>query len=96
MKRRTRTGWGLIALLTLPPLLCPPRQASENRLLPSSGELLAQENVPGQKPAFDYMSSYLSRNTNPLGLEQDKDIMELKLQPAIKWAIRAGWRHSLK
>jgi len=66
------------------------------KALPSSGGLLAQETVPGQKPAFDYMSSYLSRNTNPLGLEQDKEIMELKLQPAIKWVVRASWRHALK
>jgi hypothetical protein len=61
-----------------------------------AGILRAQESVPTQKPTFDYMSTYLSRNTKPLGLEEDKEIKELKRQPAIKWAIRANIRHSLQ
>ncbi|OGD28474.1 MAG: hypothetical protein A2Y56_05530 [Candidatus Aminicenantes bacterium RBG_13_63_10] len=96
MSGRIRTRRGLIILLILSavPLLPPRPSPSPSHSL--EGRLFAQESVPGQKPAFDYMSSYLSRNTNPLGLEEDKEIMELRAQPAIKWVIRAGWRHSLK
>jgi len=89
-------GWGLIALLTLTPLLFPPRMSKGQGFVRTRGTLLAQESVPGQKPAFDYMSSYLSRNTNPLGLEENKELRELRSQPAIKWVIRAGWKHALK
>lgn len=96
MTRRTRTAWILAVLLATSLLPAPLGRPPGNGTLPSPGRLFAQENVPGQKPAFDYMSSYLSRNTNPLGLEEDKEIRELKVQPAIAWAVRAGWRHSLK
>ncbi|MBN2200084.1 MAG: hypothetical protein JW747_09590 [Candidatus Aminicenantes bacterium] len=85
-----------IALLILSPLLWSPHRPPDIKPVSSLGGLLAQENVPGQKPAFDYMSSYLSRNTNPLGLEQDKEILDLKLQPPIKWAVRASRRHALR
>jgi hypothetical protein len=83
-------AWGLAVLLS------PPQRARTATAAALAGMLQAQETVPTQKPTFDYMSTYLSRNTKPLGLEEDKEIKELKQQPAIKWAIRANIRHSLQ
>jgi len=54
-----------------------------------------QEAYPGQKPKYDYMSTYWSRNTKPLGLKEDKALQKLLKQPSIIWAIRAGARHIL-
>jgi hypothetical protein len=41
------------------------------------------------------MSDFLSRNTKPLGLKEDRRLEKLLKQPAIDWAIRAGARHIL-
>jgi len=40
-----------------------------------------------KKPKYDYMSTFLSRDTEPL-----KKYLE---QPSIKWAIRSGKKHIL-
>lgn len=48
-----------------------------------------------QKPAYDYMSTYLSRSTNPLGLKEDPAARRMLNQGAVAWAIRAGSRHVL-
>lgn len=48
-----------------------------------------------QKPKYDYMSTFLSRSTQPLGLKEDPTIKKLLGQGAVKWAIRAGSRHLL-
>ena len=85
-----------LAAVGLAALLSPPQRARTAPVAALAGMLQAQESVPTQKPTFDYMSTYLSRNTKPLGLEEDKEIKELKKQPAIKWAIRANIRHSLQ
>jgi len=53
------------------------------------------QNVPDKKPKYDYMSTFLSRNTNPLGLKEDPELEKLMKQPCIKWAIRAGKKHIL-
>jgi len=53
------------------------------------------QNVPDKKPKYDYMSTFLSRNTNPLGLKEDPELEKLMKQPSIKWAIRAGKKHIL-
>jgi hypothetical protein len=50
---------------------------------------------PIKKPRYDYMSTFLSRNTKPLGLKEDLLSKKLLSQPLIKWAIRAGERHIL-
>jgi hypothetical protein len=47
------------------------------------------------KRQADYMSDFLSRNTKPLGLKEDRRLEKLLKQPAIDWAIRAGARHIL-
>lgn len=52
----------------------------------------AQE-VPAAKPAYDYMSTFLSRSTRPLGLKEDILAKKLLQQRATKWAERAGLRH---
>jgi hypothetical protein len=48
-----------------------------------------------QKEKFDYMSSILSRNTQPLGLKENVSLRKLLNQPSIKWAMRSGGRHIL-
>lgn len=48
-----------------------------------------------KKPKYDYMSTFLSRNTKPLGLKEDLALKKFLKQPIIKWAIRAGERHIL-
>lgn len=51
------------------------------------------QEYPVQKPKYDYMSSFLSRNTKPLGLKEDIALRKRLRQANIKWAIRAGTRH---
>ena len=48
-----------------------------------------------QKPNMDYMSTYLSRSTRPLGLIDDPVVKEMLDQSPAKWATRAGARHVL-
>lgn len=48
-----------------------------------------------QKPKLDYMSTFLSRTTSPLGLKEDEELRRLLKQPKITWALRAGIRHIL-
>jgi len=48
-----------------------------------------------QKPKLDYMSTFLSRTTNPLGLKEDQELRQLLRQSRAKWAVRAGLRHIL-
>lgn len=48
-----------------------------------------------QKPRFDYMSTFLSRSTRPLGLKEDPTAKKVLSQGVVKWAIRAGTRHAL-
>ncbi|OGD14632.1 MAG: hypothetical protein A2V76_08390 [Candidatus Aminicenantes bacterium RBG_16_63_14] len=57
----------------------------------------AQEPPPQevQKPNYDYMSGFLSRSTNPLGLKDDPAARRMLGQGSVPWAIRAGSRHVL-
>ncbi|MDI6844973.1 MAG: hypothetical protein QME28_02425 [Candidatus Saccharicenans sp.] len=48
-----------------------------------------------QKPKLDYMSTFLSRSTSPLGLKENEEIRRWLKQPKTAWAIRAGVRHIL-
>jgi hypothetical protein len=48
-----------------------------------------------QKPKTDYMSSFLSRNTKPLGLKDNASLRKFLNQPSINWALRAGGRNIL-
>jgi len=49
-----------------------------------------------KKPKYDYMSTFLSRNTNPLGLKENTALKKYLNQPSIKWAVRAGEKHLLQ
>jgi hypothetical protein len=58
----------------------------------------AQEPAPPQKvrqPNYDYMSSFMSNRTNPLGLKEDPVARRMLGQGSVPWAIRAGSRHIL-
>ncbi|MCR4395829.1 MAG: hypothetical protein NUW07_03730 [Candidatus Saccharicenans sp.] len=48
-----------------------------------------------QKPKLDYMSTFLSRTTSPLGLKEDEELRRLLRQSKTSWALRAGIRHIL-
>ena len=48
-----------------------------------------------QKPKYDYMSGFLSRSTQPLGLKENPAMKEMLAQGPVKWALRAGSRHVL-
>lgn len=48
-----------------------------------------------QKPKYDYMSTFLSRNTNPLGLKENPELNKYLNQASIKWAVRSSERHLL-
>jgi len=48
-----------------------------------------------QKPRLDYMSTFLSRTTSPLGIKEDEELRRLLKQPKTHWALRAGIRHIL-
>lgn len=52
------------------------------------------QNVPPQKPKYDYMSTILSRTT-PLGLKIGPELENFLQQPSTKWAIRVGAKHVL-
>lgn len=56
---------------------------------------LAVQEFPPQKPKYDYMSSFYSRNTRPLGLKEDVALRRLMRQPTIKWVVRARMGHIL-
>jgi hypothetical protein len=88
-----RTALLVAFLLLTSPL---PRAASESGLradAPSPG----QENPPRdiQQPKYDYMSTFLSRSTQPLGLKDAPEIRALLEQTPAKWAVRAAVRHIL-
>ena len=48
-----------------------------------------------KKPKYDYMSTFLSRNTQPLGLKENVALKKLLQQSTIKWTIRSSKRHIL-
>ena len=48
-----------------------------------------------KKPKYDYMSTFLSRDTEPLGLKENIALKRFLEQPSIKWAIRSGKKHIL-
>ena len=45
-----------------------------------------------QKPNYDYMSTFRSRSTRPLGLKEDPALRRMLEQGAVRWAVRAGAR----
>lgn len=82
-------------------LILPPAQGQDARSKPKAkpeSELTPppeSQEVPVAKPATDYMSTFLSRSTRPLGLKEDVLAKKLLQQRPTKWAARAGLRHIL-
>jgi len=62
---------------------------------PAATHEAGRQEVPVKKPASDYMSKWLSLNTQPLGLKEDAALRSLWKQSRIKWAIRAGSKYIL-
>lgn len=58
------------------------------------GQLSSQE-YPSKKQISDYLSSFLSRSTQPLGLKEDQRLRQLLYQAPAKWVVRASSRHIL-
>ena len=56
---------------------------------------IGQETQDPKKPKYDYMSTFLSRDTNPLGLKENVALKKLLDQSSIRWAIRSSRRHLL-
>ena len=48
-----------------------------------------------QKPKYDYMGGFLSRSTQPLGLNEDPALRKILNEGPVKWALRAGTRQIL-
>jgi hypothetical protein len=53
------------------------------------------EEFPAKQPKYDYMSSFFSRSTKPLGLKEDLALKKLLRQRGIVWAVRTKIRHIL-
>lgn len=66
-----------------------PRAAAQDRP--------AQDPPPQEvrKPSYDYMSTFLSRGTHPLGIKEDPAARRMLGQGSVPWAVRAGSRHVL-
>lgn len=90
MTRRLLAGVGLIVLaFSLGTLM-----SQETKPPPLQSPPPPQE-YPAEKPKYDYMSTFFSRNTKPLGLKEDLAVKSLLRQPSIKWAVRTGQRNVL-
>jgi hypothetical protein len=48
-----------------------------------------------KKPRYDYMSTFLRRDTKPLGLTENPTLKRYMSQPSIKWVIRSAKKHIL-
>jgi len=58
------------------------------------GQLSSQE-YPAKRQISDYLSSFLSRSTQPLGLKENQKLRKLLYQAPVKWVVRASPRHIL-
>ncbi|MGQ9471463.1 MAG: hypothetical protein ACUVR0_07215 [Candidatus Aminicenantales bacterium] len=56
---------------------------------------LAPQEYPPKRPIADYLSSFLSRSTKPLGLKEDQKLRQLLFQSPAKWVVRATPKHIL-
>ena len=82
MKRAAAFASGLLLLAGLAAVLRP---------APASRELQAPPQET-QKPNYDYMNTFRSRSTRPLGLTEDPAMKRMLDQGAVRWAVRAGAR----
>ncbi len=90
MWRKGLAALGLIVLaLSLGSSSAQESKPPPQKVPPADAPLHPQE-YPSERPKYDYMSSFFSRNTKPLGLKEDLAVKQLLEQPAIKWAVRTG------
>ncbi|NIM90986.1 MAG: hypothetical protein GTO17_08565 [Candidatus Aminicenantes bacterium] len=85
----------LLLFLLLALVVSSPRNYSSTSVVAAKGPSMSPQDYPVKKPRYDYMSTFLSRNTRPLGLKEDLTLKRLLNQHPMKWAIRAGERHIL-
>lgn len=64
-------------------------------LFPTGGSGSGPQDSTRVRPTTDYMNKVLGRNTEPIGLKEDKLLQKLLRQSNMKWAIRAAGRHIL-
>jgi hypothetical protein len=94
MVKRLLAGVGL-AIFALSFRTPMPQETKPPPEKPSLESPLPPQDYPAKKPKYDYMSSFFSRNTKPLGLKEDLAVKKLLKQPAVKWAVRTGQRNIL-
>jgi len=92
---RKKICLGGVIFLFVFTVFIPHNTLSSKDLLFSRSTASHPQNVPDKKPKYDYMSTFLNRSTNPLGLKIDPELEKLLKQPGIKWAIRVGSKHVL-
>jgi hypothetical protein len=95
MKSNILGGLALFLFLSLTLIISSSSERASAGLFSSQNREPIQQSIPIKKPKYDYMSTFLSRNTKPLGLKEDLVLKKLLKQASIKWAIRAGARHIL-
>jgi hypothetical protein len=95
MTKRVLARVGLIVLALGLSLSWPQETERPPQKTPPLDSPLPPQEYPAKKPKYDYMSSFFSRNTKPLGLKEDLAVKKLLRQPAIIWAFRAGQRNIL-
>jgi hypothetical protein len=71
-------------MLTLPAGSIPPRISTQDGSKPQV-----------KKPRYDYLSTFLRRDTKPLGLTENPTLKKYMSQPSIKWVIRSAKKHIL-
>ena len=90
MARRVFVVAGLIILALSLDSSSPQESKPPPQKVPPVESPLPPQDYPSDKPKYDYMSSFFSRNTKPLGLKEDLAVKQLLKQPAINWAVRTG------
>lgn len=85
----------LLLLLLLSFVSSSPMTHATKNIFSAKNMAFSPQDTPVKKPKYDYMSTFLSRNTKPLGLKEDLALKKLLSQSGIKWAFRAGERHIL-
>lgn len=95
MTSKIHRGLALSLFISLILVFSSPREHASSRLVSPQTREPIEESIPIKKPKTDYLSTFLSRNTKPLGLKEDLVLKKLLKEASIKWAIRAGARHIL-
>jgi hypothetical protein len=87
--------WGVLLFLFVTLVYTPQSTLFSRNLSFAKSRISHPQDVPPKKPKYDYMSTFLDRNTKPLGLKADPELEKMLNEPSIKWAIRAGAKHVL-